>query len=132
MKKMLRLFAALLLPAALCLPAPAQEDGSTQDTTASASADTSAAPPAKKPARKTKAKKKKKKTAPAVSEYKFKAVETIPAYKFDKKANPILKKAKSRKAGKGKTAAPAGKLKPAAPIGEERESQQPPAGQEGQ
>lgn len=45
------------------------------------------------------AKKKKKKAEPA-SEYKFKQDEIAPAYKFDKRANPITKDPKPKKARK--------------------------------
>jgi hypothetical protein len=61
-------------------------------------------------AEKAAAKKKKKKGAAkkAVSEYKFEAVESVPTYKMDKYADPIVKTPKKKKAGaKKKPAAPA-------------------------
>lgn len=50
--------------------------------------------PAETPAPVKKAKKAKKKKKPApkpVSEYKFTQIDTVPAYKFDKQTNPIIK-----------------------------------------
>ena len=64
MKKLLNLLLALLLPAALCLPVFAEEEGSAPKETAQPEKKA-----AKKPAPKKKAKKKKK--AEPVSEYKF-------------------------------------------------------------
>lgn len=56
-----------------------------------------AAPAIKKPVKKTVKKKKVKKKEPAApSEYKFK-MDPTPAYKFDKNANPIIKKEKTKK-----------------------------------
>lgn len=108
MKKILNLFLTLLLPAALCLPAAAQEDGTSAEGTEAAAP---AKPAVKKPAPKAKArkKKKKKKTAAPVSEYKFTSADAVPDYKFDKRANPIVKPARKKKGAKG-AAKPAGKL----------------------
>ena len=85
----------------------------------------------KKAAAKKKAAKKKKKEAP-VSEYKFTSVESAHTYKFDKRANPIVKAGKKKKLSKktaaGKkanktTATKTGtKLKTAKPIGAEEEA----------
>lgn len=107
MKKILNLLLAILLPAALCLPAAAQDE-----STAPAEGTETAAPEkpaAKKPAPKAKAKKKKKKKPAPVSEYKFTAAEAVPTYRFDKKANPIVKPAPQKKGDKG-AAKPTGKL----------------------
>jgi len=82
MKKISRLLLTLLLPAALALPAPAQDEATP------AEAPKTEAPQKKAPAKKKAAKKKK---AAPVSEYKFSAVETAPAYKFDKDSVPITK-----------------------------------------
>ncbi|OGR76983.1 MAG: hypothetical protein A2X32_06795 [Elusimicrobia bacterium GWC2_64_44] len=95
MKKKLILLLALLLPAALCLPAFAEDAAAPAGETA---AEDAPKPAAKKPAPKKKAKKKKK-PAP-VSEYKFNSVDKTETYKFDRKANPILKPAKKKAAPK--------------------------------
>ncbi len=110
MKNVLNLVLALLLPAALCLPASAQEDGAAPKEE-SATAET-AKPAAKPAAKKTahKAKKKKKKKAAPVSEYKFTSADAVPDYKFDKKANPIVKPAPKKKGAKPAATKPAGKL----------------------
>lgn len=108
MKKLLNLLIALLLPAALCLPASAQDEGDapSEETAAAAPEKPAAKPAAKKTAPKKKAAKKKKKKAPKpVSEYKFPAAEATPTYKFDKKANPIMKPAKKKKKTSSKPAA---------------------------
>ena len=114
MKKLLNLFMTLLLPAALCLPAFAQDEGDapSEETGAEAPAKPAAKPAAKKtaPKKKPAAKKKKKKAPKPVSEYKFTSAEAIPTYKFDKKANPIIKPAKKKKK---KTSAKAASKKPA-------------------
>ena len=111
MKKILNLLLALLLPAALCLPASAQEDGAApaEESAAEGTEKPAAKPAAKKPAPKAKAKKKKKKKAAPVSEYKFTSADAVPTYKFDKKANPIVKPAPKKKGGKA-AAKPADKL----------------------
>lgn len=112
MKKLLNLAIALLLPAALCLPVFAQEDGAAPAEGAEAAAPAKPAPKpaANKPAPKKKpAKKKKKKPAKPVSEYKFTAAEAVPTYRFDKKANPIVKPPPKKKGGKA-AAKPTGKL----------------------
>ncbi len=83
MKKLSRLLLTLLLPAALALPAPAQDEQPPAGSSAP-----SEAPKKKAPAKKKAAKKKK---AAPVSEYKFDAVEAMPAYKFDKDSAPITK-----------------------------------------
>lgn len=102
MKKTLNLLIALALAAGLCLPVLAQDEA------AAPPAEETAAPkekaPEKKPAKKpAKKKAKKKKKAPPQSEYKFDAVEKTETYKFDRKANPIVKKkpAKKKAAKKG-------------------------------
>lgn len=127
MKKILNLFLALLLPAALCLPAAAQEDSTAPAEGTEAAAP--AKPAVKKPAPKAK-KKKKKKPAP-VSEYKFTAAEAVPTYKFDKKANPIVKPAPKKKGAKGPVK-PTGKLpvmQKAKYINEESATKAPEGGQ---
>jgi len=138
MKKDLNLVMAVFVLAALCLPALAQEEG------AALKENTTAAAPARHVSKKAPARKKakKKKPAPAESEYKFSSEESVPAYKFDKSANPIIKPAKKKKTAKkgGKKAAagkeikaapPAVKLRPSKPIGAE-EAQQPEQQQEQQ
>lgn len=89
MNRMITLLLALLLPAAFCLPAIslAADPGA-------AGASETAKPAAKKPAAK---KKKKKKKPEPVNEYKFSAVEKVETYKFDRKADPIVKKPKTKK-----------------------------------
>jgi len=134
MNKNLKLLLPALLLAAFCLPALAQDNQTeTSEATLSSdgtytSDDTAAKKPAaKKPAAKKKAKKKKKPAEPA-SEYKFTAAESVPTYKFDRKANPIVKETKKKPAKKGAAASkkktqPAAKLKPSKPIGEEETPQ---------
>lgn len=92
MKKTLNLLLALLLPAAFCLPAFA-EDAAPKEGAASSDTAKPAAKKAAKPAHKKKAKK--KKPAPPVDEYKFSAVEKTETYKFDREANPIVKQKKA-------------------------------------
>ncbi len=96
MKTILKLLFAALALAALNLPAPAQEGGEADDSlrvSGEASPDDPA--PEQKPAPKKKKKKTKKQEAP--SEYKFKAAEETPTYKFDKNADPIVKPSKKKK-----------------------------------
>lgn len=126
MKKNLKLLLPALLLAAFCLPALAQDEGAGEEQTSRAPAE----PASKKAAPKKAAAKKKKKKKPAepVSEYKFTAAESVPTYKFDRKANPIVKEPKKKPAKKGaaaskKKTAPATKLKPSKPIGEEEQPQ---------
>lgn len=133
MNKNLKLLLPALLLAAFCLPAAAQDEtAGGQEAPAAQEQEKPAAKPAKKASKK---KAKKKKPAEPPSEYKFSAVETVPTYKFDKKANPIIKETKkksSKKAAKGKASSskPAAKLKPSKPIGEEEHHQgQPPSGE---
>ena len=133
MKRKLNLLLAFLITAGFCLPVFAQDEEAAQkeNPAAEAPAETPAKAPAKpapkKPAPKKKAKK--KKAAPPASEYKFDAVDKTETYKFDKKANPIVKAKKKKKTAK--KAAPAakkddlqeksvvtGKLKPAKSIGD--------------
>ena len=133
MKKILNLLLALLLPAALCLPASAQEDGAApaEESAAEGTEKPAAKPAAKKPAPKAKAKKKKKKKAAPVSEYKFTSADAVPTYKFDKKANPIVKPAPKKKGGKA-AAKPSGKLpvmQKAKYINEESATKPPEGGQ---
>ena len=135
MKNIFKLSALVLITGLLCLPALAQDEEAAAPPADTAQAD--AEKPAAKPAPKKTAKKKKpkkKKPAAPVSEYKFSSGgDMVPAYKFDKKANPILKPAKkkkpAKKAGAKTPAAPAPKLKPAKPIGAE---DAPAEGQGGQ
>ena len=100
---------------------------SAQDSQTSAETSTESAAPAKKTtAKKTvKSKLKKKVKKPAakpVSEYIFNKMDSVPAYKFDKHANPIIKEAKPKKktakAAKGKSVASQAqqKLKAQPPI----------------
>ncbi len=142
----------LILLAALSLPAAAQDEGSdSPEETTNTSATNTAAPekpavqkpeekkpaPKKKAAKTTKKAKKKKKTAPAMSDYKFPSTDSVPTYKFDKKANPIMKPAKKSPASKKpgasvKSAQPVKKLAPSKPIGEEnteQPAQTPPEGE---
>lgn len=130
MKKILNLLLALLLPAALCLPAAAQDESTAPAEGTEAAAP--AKPAVKKPAPKAKAKKKKKKKPAApVSEYKFTSADAVPAYKFDKKANPIVKPAPKKKGAKG-AVKPTGKLpvmQKAKYINEESATKAPEGGQ---
>ncbi len=160
-KLLKKVFPALLL-AAFCLPVLAQTEEGAEGAPDGAAAQGTESPkparPAKKKPRAKKndqlplddinpadtgatarkapvkkaAKKKKKKKAKPVSEYKFSAVEKVPTYKFDKKANPIVKTSKKKAAKKGgrakKTGTPAPKLKPSKSIGEEEKPAEPPQG----
>ena len=135
MKKTLNLLLPLLLLGALSLPSFAQDESAPPKEEAAAPAKPAAKPAAKKTDKKAAAKKKpakKKKPAPPVSEYKFSSGESVPTYKFDKRANPIVKASKKKKAPKkaaAKTgeAAPdkGGKLKTSKPIGAEDNAQAP-------
>lgn len=127
MNKKIKLIFPLLLAACFCLPALAQDEAAPkEDPAAGAPAEAADKPAPKKPAPKKKAKKKKK--AAPVSEYKFDAVEKTETYKFDKRANPIVKAKKKKKAAKKAPASksdtleeksiPTAKLKPAKAIGE--------------
>ena len=129
MKNVFKLLALLLMTGLFCLPALAQDDETPvapSEDAAQADADKPAPKPApKKPARKKKPAKKKKPAEP-VSEYKFSSGgDMVPAYKFDKRANPILKPVKRKKPAKkgagvkASTAPVAPKLKPAKSIGAE-------------
>ncbi|OGR68293.1 MAG: hypothetical protein A2179_03030 [Elusimicrobia bacterium GWC2_63_65] len=127
MTKKLKLLLPALLLAVFCLPALAQDETS---GTAGEERYSQTEPAAKKPAPKKKAAKKKKKKKPAepASEYKFTAAESVPTYKFDRKANPIVKETKKKQAKKGAAASKkktqsAAKLKPSKPIGEEETPQ---------
>jgi len=133
MNKNLKLLLPALLLTAFCLPAVAQ-DNQKETSEATLSSDgtytETDAPAKKKPAPKKTAAKKKKKKKPAepASEYKFTAAESVPTYKFDKKANPIVKETKKKPAKKGaatskKKTQPPAKLKPSKPIGEEDQPQ---------
>lgn len=103
MKKIFNLALALLLPAALCLPARAQDEGAPKEEASSSDTAKPAAKPAPKKAAPKKKAKKKKKPAP-VSEYKFSALEKTETYKFDRKADPIVKPAKKKKPAAKKAA----------------------------
>jgi len=102
MKIKFNLLLALLLPAALCLPVLAEEAAAPAGEAAAEDVHKHAE---KKPAAKKKAKKKKK--AAPVSEYKFNAVEKTETYKFDRKANPIVKPVKKKAAPKKTAPKPA-------------------------
>jgi hypothetical protein len=125
MKNLLNIIFTAFIAAALCLPAFAQEDEAPLDEAPQTEAPAQApktAPAAKKPVV-IKKKKIAKKAAPA-SEYKFQSVDTTPAYKFDKKANPIMKQEKKKKKTKAAAAGvteikPTPKLKRIKSIGEE-------------
>jgi len=108
---------ALAIFAATALLVSAQDSATPAETPAESAPAETPAPvkKAKKPA------KKKKKPAPKpVSEYKFTQIDPVPAYKFDKQTNPIIKtKAKKKTAKKAavkKAAAATPKLKKTAPI----------------
>lgn len=128
MNKKLKLIFPLLLAAGFCLPAFAQDEAAapSEDPAAGAPVKPAAKPAPKKPAPKKKPKKKKK--VVPTSEYKFDAVEKTETYKFDKKANPIVKEKKKKKPAKKAPAAkaddlqekslPSAKLKPAKALGE--------------
>ncbi len=140
MNKKLKLIFPLLLAACFCLPALAQDEAAApkEDPAAGAPAEAPAKPAPKKPAPKKKAKKKKK--APPASEYKFTSEEKTETYKFDKRANPIVKAKKKKKAAKKAPEAksdtleekslPSAKLKPAKAIGEAEQKTEGQAGTE--
>lgn len=119
MKKYLTILPAALLCAALAAPLQAQDEdlygGETHSESVSKAKEKAPAPAkAAKPAAK---KPKKKKRVEPVSEYKFKTESITPTYKFDKKADPILKPSKKKKSSGGGSAAGSGaggvpKLKP--------------------
>ena len=100
MKKLLNLLIAAALAAGLCLPALAQDEAAAPpaEEAGAPKEEAPAKPAPKKPAPKKKPKKKKK--VPPPSEYKFDAVEKVETYKFDKKANPIVKEKKKKPAKK--------------------------------
>ena len=100
-------------------PPPLPEPGEVDKADMAAAKKEEAA--AKKAAAKEAAAKKKAKKKAEVSEYKFSAVENVPTYKFDRKANPIVKPGKKKAAKKGAAgrSAPAAKLQPAKHLGEE-------------
>jgi hypothetical protein len=114
MKKIVRLLFSALALLALALPLRADDDLLPEDLeardgeemvrpqNASAAGDSKPAVSNKVRAKRGSAKRKKKEEPP--SEYKFKTEPTTPAYKFDKKADPILpaEKKKKKKAVKGK------------------------------
>ncbi|MBI4803199.1 MAG: hypothetical protein HY796_11820 [Elusimicrobia bacterium] len=92
---------------------------------------------AEKPAEKKPVKKKaKKKPAPPASEYKFKQENSVPTYKFDKRANPIIKDAKPKKktakkqAVKAEAPPPDTGEPPGDPIPQKKLPAPPPAGDE--
>ncbi|OGS14119.1 MAG: hypothetical protein A2285_10275 [Elusimicrobia bacterium RIFOXYA12_FULL_57_11] len=125
MKLPLKFVFAALAAATLCLPACAQEDEYPSETAVQERTTAANTAPARPAVKKTAAKKKpvrKKKAAP-VSEYKFQSAEQTPTYKFDKKADPILKPVKKKKPAKtaasGDTGKPIPKLKKVKSIGEE-------------
>jgi len=122
MKKIKGIFLFLLavfLGAALAVHA--------QDSEASAEPAKETAPSEKKAPVKKKSpakKKPKKSTVKPVSEYRFNQIDSVPAYKFDKQTNPIIKtsgrkgKTSKKTVPNKKPAAdqPIQKLKPAPPI----------------
>jgi hypothetical protein len=141
MKKYLALALPLFMLAALSLPAFSQEEGADTPAVGETRTEAPAKPAAKKaPARK---KARKKKPEPPVSEYKFSGQETSPAYKFDKRANPIIKEPRKKKPAKKtskkaaaakekKTPLPAVKLTPVKPIGAQDDQAQGKQSAEGE
>jgi hypothetical protein len=103
MKRCLNLVLSVFILAALGSPSFAQEEGT---DTAGAYAPIAEAPAKPTPKKAAARKKTKKKKAPKpISEYKFISGEAATIYKFDKKANPILKAPKKKTAAGKKAAA---------------------------
>lgn len=118
MKKIENMFAILFLMfAAATLTVSALDSFSAAGTTEETASPAQKAP-AKKQIKKKNTKKVKKTTHKPASEYIFNGVSTIPTYKFDKKANPIIKeikpKKKTGKSAKGKSAASKSDVTPSA------------------
>ena len=138
MNKTLKRLFPLLLAFGFCLPAFAQDEAAAPKEDPAAGAEAEAKPAPKKPAPKKKPKKKKKPVP--VSEYKFDAVDKTETYKFDKRANPIVKAKKKKKAAKKAPAPksdsleekslPSAKLKPAKALGEAEQKAAEQAGTE--
>lgn len=109
---------------ALSLNSFAQDEETAAEAGSALESPAQQAPQTAPAADKSTAKRKKiKRNKPAgESEYKFKSPEQTPAYKFDKKANPIIKPAKKKKKAKasaGGAGAAIPKLKKVKSIGEE-------------
>lgn len=81
---------AALIALALYFPAMAQEEDAKEMAAGPVRAETGKEPVAAP--KKKHAKKKKAKPSEPASEYKFQALDTPPAYTFDKKGDPIVKK----------------------------------------
>ncbi|OGR48083.1 MAG: hypothetical protein A2X34_04025 [Elusimicrobia bacterium GWC2_51_8] len=103
MKNLLKFFLTAFALTAVCGPVLAQDETAAPPDEGFKMSAPAKPAPKKAAAKKKKAKKKKKAPEPA-SEYKFKSVGTPPSYKFDKKADPIIK-------GKPKTKAASKKIK---------------------
>ena len=125
LRKLIMKYFKIILGASLAIFAGGALLVSTQDPGTPPEASTESAPTeTKAPVKKAKKPvKKKKKPAPKpVSEYKFSQIDTIPAYKFDKQTNPIIKAPPKKKAAKkavvkkAASSQPAAKLKKAPPI----------------
>ena len=151
MNKKLKFLFAVLACASLSLPVLAQDEAppadgqqdqpadqqAQQPPPAEAPAAPAAQPAAHKTAKKSGKKKKavKKKKEKEVSEYKFTSDEPATTYKFDKRAEPIVKKSKKKKTAgkKGEASASGGstvkpKLQKVKSIGEEDATAAPGAG----
>lgn len=123
---------ALAMLAAAALLVSAQDPG-TSTGTSKESVPSGKTAPAKKPAKKKAVKKTRKRPPPPASEYRFDKIDSIPSYRFDKKANPIMKDVKPgkkpAKAAKGGNAAaktgatPQGRKKSTVKGGGQRQQQ---------
>ncbi len=131
MKRIKNVLAGLLMIfAAAALMVSAQDTGTPPETSTESVPQKAPVKKAGKPA------KKKKKPAPKpVSEYRFNQTDSIPAYKFDKQTNPIIKarpkkkpakKAAVKKAGAPKAAPKPKKQPPSDDNGQVRQGELPP------
>ncbi|MEI7481364.1 MAG: hypothetical protein WCK75_03345 [Elusimicrobiota bacterium] len=138
LKKTLFISLLTLIPATLLVSAQDSKDSTEASTETAAPAKQA---PLKKQPKKKVTKKTKKSPPKPDSEYIFKQVDSIPTYRFDKKANPIIKEIKAKKKpARSATgtppqeppppSGPRQKLKPKPPI--DAGDQEKPPDQEGQ
>jgi len=138
LKKIFFFSLLVLIPATLLVSAQDSNDSTEASTETAAPVKQT---PIKKQAKKKVTKKTKKSPPKPDSEYIFKQVDSVPTYKFDKKANPIIKEIKTKKKPSRSATGtppqepppppgPRQKLKPKPPI--EGSDQEKPPDQEGQ
>lgn len=138
LKKIFLISLLVLMPATLLVSAQDSKDSTEASTETAVPVKQT---PIKKPAKKKVTKKPKKSAPKPASEYIFKQSDSVPTYKFDKKANPIIKEIKTKKKPSRPATGtppqepppppgPRQKLKPKPPI--EGSDQEKPPDQEGQ